>query len=390
MSRSFSWVRRPLQPIGLDLGRRFVRMVQVARHKGQITVTAAAQHEIAPGAYTSAELEEIHVQAVRTLLAGGQFAGREAVIALPWEQLQLRTVRIPPMPESDTADAVRFEAADRFGLDPEKAEVRFLPAGDVRQGNELRQEVIVLGAERSIIDGYINLLARMGLRPAAIDAAPCALFRGFERFLRRKEDQGDANVFIDMGYLGTRVAISRGSELIFVKSIPIGGQRFDELVAESLSLSPHEAVQIRRRLRNHHVAAATGQANGEGLESLMDENVRRIALDAIRPAIEQLSKEISLCVRYCSVTFRGPRADAITVVGGEAPNADILQMLSDQVNIPFHTGKPMRNIAYEIESDGADRRAGQPEWATALGLALKPVSTWDSARPRGTLAEVGA
>jgi Tfp pilus assembly PilM family ATPase len=90
------------------------------------------------------------------------------------------------------------------------------------------------------------------------------------------------------------------------------------------------------------------------------------------------------------VTFRGPRADAITVVGGEAPNADILQMLSDQVNIPFHTGKPMRNIAYEIESDGADRRAGQPEWATALGLALKPVSTWDSARPRGTLAEVGA
>lgn len=364
MSRSFSWIRRPVDPIGLDLGTRFVRMLQVAGQKGQTTVTACAQHEIAPGVYSSAELEHLHVRAVRTMLAEGRFIGREVVSALSWDQLQLRNVRVPPMPEDDMAEAVRFEAADRMGLSEGRGEIRFLVAGDVRQGTELRQEVIVLGAERSVIDAHLALLDRAGLRPVAIDAAPCAMFRGFERFLRRGEDQSEANVFIDLGYSATRVLMSRGPEIMFVKAIPIGGRRFDELVGEALSVAPHEAVQLRRRLAGRREAAGEpGTAADDGL--------RRSVFDAIRPALEQLGKEIALCIRYCSVTFRGPRAETVTVVGGEACVPDLLQQLSDQVGIPFHPGKPLKHIAIEADLDGIDRRNGQPEWSTALGLAIK-------------------
>lgn len=387
MSRSFSWIQRPIEPIGIDLGTRFVRMLQVARHKEQLTVTAFAQYEIAPGTYGPEEMEEIRVRAIAAMLSEGRFTGRDVVIALPWDQLHIRSVRVPPMPEADVADAVRFEAAERLGIAPEEAEIRYILAGDVRQGTEMRQEVIVLGAERSVIQGYINLLHKVGLRPAAIDAAPCALFRSFERFLRRGEDRNEANVFIDLGYSGTQVAVSRGSELIFVKSIPIGGRRFDELVAESLALAPTEAVQIRGRLRSHHLAALAGPGNEEATNVPVDDNIRRSVLDALRPALEQLGKEIALCVRYCAVTFRGPRADAVTVVGGEASDADILQALSDQVNIPFHTGKPMRHVTYEAELRGSDRRSGQPEWSTALGLVLKPQRTGLETAARPAAAE---
>jgi type IV pilus assembly protein PilM len=364
-------------------------MLQVASHKGQITVAAAAHYEIPPGTYTPAELEEIHGRAIRSMLDQARFTGREAVIALPWDQLHLRSVRIPSMPEDEIAQAVRFEAAERFNLEQDRAEVRHIVAADIRQGTELRQEVIVLAAQRSVIDAHVNLLERVGLRPAAIDPAPCALFRGFERFLRRGEDRNEANVFVDLGYSGTRVAVSRGPELIFLKSIPIGGRRFDELVAESLAFSSYDAVQLRSRLRRRLPAALEGQADEDSSPGPVDETVRRSVLDAIRPALDQLSKEIALCVRYCSVTFRGPRADAVTVVGGEADDADILQVLSDQVNIPFHTGRPMRGIAFETDAGVADRRTGQPEWTTALGLALKPVKAQTApASPQETAVEV--
>jgi len=362
-------------------------MLQVARHQEQITVTACGQQEIPPGAYSPAEMTEIRARAITTLLAEQRFAGRDVVIALPWDQLHIRSVRIPPMPEEEVGQAVRFEAAERLGVEPEQAEIRHLLAGDVRQGTEVRQEVIVLGVERAVIQDYVRLLQGVGLRPAAIDAAPCALFRSFERFLRRGEDRNEANVFIDLGYSGTQVAVSRGSELIFVKSIPIGGRRFDELVAESLSLSPNEAVELRRQLRSRHVASAIGLAADDHTGVPVDENIRRSVLDTLRPALEQLSKEIALCVRYCAVTFRGPRADAVTVVGGEAADADILQVLSDQVNIPFHTGKPMRHVTFETEVRGADRRNGQPEWATALGLALKPRGPTSRPATRPTAVE---
>lgn len=349
-------------------------MIQLARHRGQTTVVDCAHRVITPGSYTHEEYNQIRMQAVAEMLKESNFVGKEVVSALGWDELQVRNLRIPTMPEEEVAEVIRFEAAERFGLDPDDSEIRFLVAGDVRQGTDIRQEVIVLGTGGSAINQHLNMLSSMELHPVAIDAGPNAIFRSFERFLRRDEDLGKVNTFVDLGYAATRVVMSRGPELVFFKSIPIGGRRFDELVSEQLNLSITEAAQIRIRLYNQHVAALAGQSQGLSRDELVDENIQRAVLDALRPALEQLSKEIALCLRYCSVTFRGIRSEAVTVVGGEACNTDITQLLSDQVNIPFKIGRPMRNIGFDPEATGIDRRTGQPEWATALGLALKPVT----------------
>jgi len=103
------------------------------------------------------------------------------------------------------------------------------------------------------------------------------------------------------------------------------------------------------------------------------ENLRRSVFDILRPALEQLSKEIALCLRYCSATFRGLRAEAIIVVGGEACNAALLRYLSDQVNATFEVGQPLRGVHFEKPLGSGDRRTGLPEWATVAGLALKPI-----------------
>ena len=95
-------------------------------------------------------------------------------------------------------------------------------------------------------------------------------------------------------------------------------------------------------------------------------------IDAMRPALDHLGTEIAQGIRYCAATFRGPRVESVMIVGGEACNGDMLQLLSDQVDLPFEVGKPLRYIAIEPALQGRDRRTGQPEWATVLGLALKP------------------
>ncbi len=376
MSASF-WVSRRVDPIGLDLGARCIRMMQTARHRGQVSIIACGQRLLPPGPHSPAEYERTAVEAVRELLSEGGFLGHDVITHMGWDALQVRNLRVPVMPESEMAEVVRFEAGERFGLDPAEAELRFLVAGDVRQGTEMRQELIVLGAASADIGRHTSLLGRMGLRPVAIDAGPCAVFRGFERFLRREQDRNSVNAFVDVGYAATRLIVSRGPEIIFFKSIPVGGSRLDELTSEQLDLSLAEASQLRLRLHRQQMMQALG-IEGEG-EEKVGENTRQALADALRPAIEQLSKEIALCLRYCSVTFRGIRCDEVTAVGGEAHGQDLLRMLSDQVNVPFRVGRPMRNMASETESGGMDRRSGQPEWATVLGLALKPVQTAEAA-----------
>lgn len=333
-----------------------------------------AEREIPTGVTTPAECQQRRMQAVEEMLSEGIFTGRDVITSLGWDDVQIRSLRIPSMPEEEVCEVVRFEAADRFGLDPASAEVRFLIAGDVRQGTEIKQEIVVFGTPRTAVDNHIAMLNELTLSPVAIDVGPCATFRCFERFLRRDEDQYQVNAFLDIGYSASRVIVCRGPEITFVKSIPVGSRRLDELVSEQLDLSLTEADQIRNRLHLQHVAAMTGHMPWNQDDEPVGETTRRAVLDAIRPALDQLGKEIGLCLRYCSVTFRGPRADAFTVVGGEACNTDILQVLSDQVNLPFRPGRVTRNIAFDKPFSGADRRTGQPEWSGVLGLALKPVN----------------
>jgi type IV pilus assembly protein PilM len=372
VNRSFSWVRRHVAPIGIDFGTRIVRMLQVTRHTGQVTLTGYAQRELPPGITDPLQCDQMRIQAVEDMIRNENFVGRDVVTALNWQDVHIRNVRIPTMPEDEVGQAVRFEAADRFGLDPTHAQVRFLIAGDVRQGTDIRQEVIVLAVDRATVDAHINKLTSLGLNPVMVDAPPCAIFRSFERFLHRDEDSNEVNAFVDIGYDATRVVMSRGPGLTFIKSIPIGGRRFDELVSEQMDLSLADAAQLRIRAHRYHVALLTGQEHNVSDDEAVGEPMRRAILDALRPVLEQLSKEIALCLRYCSVTFRGPRSDSVTVIGGEACNTDMLQLLSDQVNVPFQIGKPVRNIALESALGETDRRTGQPEWGTVLGLALKP------------------
>jgi len=373
LKSTFSWRRRHASPIGIDFGTRIVRMLQVAWHNNQVTLTAYAQRELSPEITDPAECEQMRMQAIEDMLSNENFVGRDVATALNWQDMHIRNVRIPTMPETEIGQAVRFEAADRFGLDPSKAEVRFMIAGDVRQGTDIRQEIIVLAVNRPTIDAHISKLTGLGLNPVMIDAPPCAIFRSFERFLRRDEDSNEVNAFVDIGYEATRVVMSRGSNLTFIKAIPIGGRRFDELVSEQMDLSLADAAQLRIRVHRHHIAILTGQEQKISEDEIVGEPMRRAILDALRPVLEQLSKEIALCLRYCSVTFRGPRSDSVTVVGGEACNSDMLQLLSDQVNVPFKIGRPMRNIGLASGLGSRDRRTGQPDWATALGLGLKPV-----------------
>ena len=54
----------------------------------------------------------------------------------------------------------------------------------------------------------------------------------------------------------------------------------------------------------------------------------RSVSEATRPVIDRLARELSLCIRYHSVTFRGQRLYRLVVGGGEA--CDVLVASLDQ------------------------------------------------------------
>ena len=99
--------------------------------------------------------------ALRRAREGRNFRGREAVICLGAPELFVQNVRLAKVPGAEMERLVRQEAAGRLPFPAAEAEIRFLEAADVRQGETTRREVILLACHKPVVD---QLLERRGRR----------------------------------------------------------------------------------------------------------------------------------------------------------------------------------------------------------------------------------
>jgi len=382
------FLRSDILPIGLDLGHDSVKLVQLEMAGETPVVRAMARRQIDPD-FRARGLKamDVALEEVRDMLRHGGFLGRGVVAALPREIVHIKNLRLPVIPPAELASAIRFEAKNIFPFDADAAYVDYLAVSEVRQGGDVRQEIIVLAAKQSDVDDFVERLDHYGLIVKSLDAEPCALYRTIERFVRRRDDDLEVHVLIDVGLRRTQVVIGRGRELSFFKPIDIGGQRLNDTVAQRLGISLAEAQALRLRL----AGSAEGEESGQEGTPEAQQSVRTAVFNATRAIMEELAREVSLCLRYHSVTFRGPGPSRVRLLGGEANDPNLRSILTAGLSMPVEIGRPLISLDYAGGSP-LDKDSSMSEWATALGLALKMTGgkfTPKDGRPRLTRGGIG-
>ena len=211
---SLSLKNRTLRPIGLDIGHSSVKMIQLMANGNRLSVHAADQISIDPELNSDEQKRrEFIISSIKQILARGNFHGKKVVSCLQSGQLKITSLRLNEADGEKTEQILRREAFQRFGLNPDADAVDYMVAGNVRQGEEIKNEFILIAADNETIKNHIEMVELAGLKPVAIDAIPCALFRSFERSLRRQEDWENAVIYIDLGSSFTTVVFGRGGEI---------------------------------------------------------------------------------------------------------------------------------------------------------------------------------
>ena len=344
-------------PIGLDLGHGSIKMIQMEQGESGLSVYAADKAVFNPD-LNEDQRREFTLRMIREMVEKGSFHGRDVVVSIANKDLKLKNLRVDSIEEKELKTLIRDEVAAQLELDPEKDEIRYLVAGKVHHGGELKNEVIFMGADKSTIKSYIDLLAEAGVTPVGIDAVPNALQRSFVRSLRRQSDQAQVNFYIDIGSMHTTVLIGSNQQINFIKHIPIAGDRFNREVASKLDVSINEATMLRSKLQ------------GNGSESV-NTATRRAIIDAMIHGVEELSHEVSLCFRYYAVTFRGKRPDCVILAGGEA-YGDVLSIaLKKELNMEMEIANPLKGLDLSRTGKVMDLESPLCEWSVATGLSLK-------------------
>src|SRR4030042_2204704 len=179
--------RRPLQPIGLDIGHSSIKMIQLAIDKEHVSIIAADKVRI-DGNINGDEKarRSFVVAAIKQMLSEGKFRRSNVVSCLPNDKLKITSLRLAETEADKIEEGLKKEASERFGLDPEKDAIHYLNAGNIRYGDEVKNELILFAASDEAIRSHISMLEDAQLRPSAIDTIPHALFRSFERSRSRE------------------------------------------------------------------------------------------------------------------------------------------------------------------------------------------------------------
>jgi type IV pilus assembly protein PilM len=373
-------------------------MIQLSIDKEHVSIIAAGKVRI-DGSINGDEKarRSFVIAAIKQMLSEGKFRRRNVVSCLPNDKLKITSLRLAETEADKIEEVLQKEASERFGLDPEKDAIQYLNAGNIRYGDEIKNELILFAASDEAIRSHISMLEEAQLRPSAIDTIPHALFRSFERSLRREEDKEQTVVFVDIGSWFTTVVFGRGGEISFTKQIPIGGERFNREIASKLGVGISEAEILREKLQTENairagivsdalqsdqqgqnkspVAAQIEQntkKNPTGLgRSPLDISTQEAMTDAISATAEELAKEISLCLRYYTVTFRGKRVEHAVFSGGEANERILLNVLKRHLAIDIEVAQPLKGLDIANLNFDNDKRGLHCEWAVAMGMGLK-------------------
>jgi type IV pilus assembly protein PilM len=351
--------QKDICPIGIDVGNHSIRLLQLRRKAGQLALQAAARVDLEPAGEDASGSDRL-TSAINRGLAAARFVGKTVVLSLPPATIHSKSVRLPQMPDPDLAQALQWEAKDRFGFEIGDGRIVWFRAGEVRRGTEIKDELLLFAIQAQPLSAHLDAAAAAGLTVQAIDLAACAMYRGAQRAVSPTQVSAEVTALLGIGHGGSQFLITRNDQLVFYKHIDVGGRAINEAVAQKLGITAIEAGQMRTRLALSQSSGAEDSAPlGQALQ------------DAMRPTLEDLARELDMCMRYFVVTFRGSRPDLITLTGRQATCPWLIGGLSSSLGLRVEAAQPLRGVP-ELGAPARPDRSSA--WSSATGQSLCPAA----------------
>lgn len=238
LNLNFGRHRGATELVGLDIQPGYIAAVQ-AKVNGSIVVEHAVGAPLPVDVVREGEVldEQVLTEALRELFSDGRLSKRVR-LGIANQRTVLRTLELPPVTDSkELAAAVRFQAEDQVPMPLGNAVLDFQSLGMVDTPSGPRQRVIVVAAQRDMVERLLSAVRAAGLRPEGVDLSAFALIRS----LYRANTDGEGRVlYLNVGGL-TNMAIADGTICRFTRVVGGGLEAMATEVAERRQIPVIEA-----------------------------------------------------------------------------------------------------------------------------------------------------
>jgi type IV pilus assembly protein PilM len=357
--------------VGLDIQPGYVSAVQ-ARVNGSIFVARAAGAPLPPGTVREGEVLDSGALAstLREMFRESRLDKRVRV-GVANQRTVLRTLELPPITDrKELATAVRFQAEDQVPMPLDNAVLDFHSLGMFDTPAGQRQRVIVVAAQRDMVERLLAAVRGAGLRPEGIDLSAFALIRSLHR---ADEAHAGRVLYLNVGGL-TNMAIAEGTVCRFTRVVGGGLESMASDIAERHGIKLDDARELLASVDLEERAPVAPPAPREQAPDAASEDdepavaVEKPAIDA-RPVLAAGVREIAGEVRN-SLDFHrsqdgGGEVSSIVLSGPALQISGFAHALQSELRVP------VTPQTVSLLDEGSTGSVSAERLAVATGLAVE-------------------
>src|SRR5581483_11805816 len=273
---------------GIDIGNRALKAIKLARDDNGLRIDdfEIIEHETVLS--QSGDNRETFIQqALASFVQRHQVKGALAAIGVSGQSSFARFIKLPPVETKKIPEIVKFEAVQQIPF----------PLADVEWSYQLFREegspdveVGIFAMRKELVNQQIKYFTDLDLNVQVVQMNPLAVYNAMYYDGRIK----GTTMIIDMGAENTDLIIADG-ETIWLRSIPIGGNNFTEVLVKQFKLSFAKAEELKR------TAAASKYA--------------KQIFQAMRPVFADLVAEVQRSIGFYASVHRESRIKRVIALG---------------------------------------------------------------------------
>ncbi len=341
-------------PIGLDIGSRLLKAVQLDCVRGRRVVKASAS---IMRSQPDVPFNHDEVKRLSRVLSQQGFVGRKFVLAAPSEQMMSAVLDMPPRDSGAPYQVIaRQEFARLQNQEPGQFEVSYW---DIPQPTRSSSEqVMAVGCAHADTDPLLDVFVDCGFDVSAMDSGLCAAVRACGEQL---ESTQNISAVLDLGWGSARLGLVHDSVVVFDRTLSSSGMgRLHGRICEALAIEPAEADCLIQRIGFAATDADHGRADGR--THAVASQIRSIFTSYLK----EISKELEASFEYTSHQYPGAKPHRLILIGGGGAVPGVAGQLDTMV-VPEVMPADTSDLETWGDWSGA---SGEPAMmATALGLA---------------------
>jgi len=381
------WSRRPA--VGLDIGSRLIKAVQLSKKGKSLELEKFGVAEIYPsGERPTSEQEQrlAIVDSIRRAMADAKITTDRVVTAVAGESIIVRYIQLPEMPESELANALRWEAEEYIPFPVDEVNIDSAVIGTQGEGDARRMNVLLVCARKDLIRSHVDLLEEAGLSPAVVDVDSFAFLNCFDLNYDTAPDEpvGLVNVGGDI----TTISVCMGGMPRFSRDISIGGCTVSAAIQQRLGipLAEAETLKIKRGVPKADDSGLEGPSGG--LEDTIRSTVEAMTAGpgdapggdtqelqadrAIRNTLANLMGEIRRSIQFFENQSAGALVKRVVLGGGAANFEGLVDYLKEELNVGVEIIDPLLRIPVSGNAiDPEALRENRNLLGVGVGLALR-------------------